>query len=245
MLPESSCKDCEKLINTQIESPILSGEWGYLRSRVLFSTRKKKRRKQHIKLGRKGGGTFKMPVADYSGPVPIYQFGQARIFSGLPRGCDSPWHMEILTSEKVEEEAKKKHPQWDGRHHIKARPVAFARMLAKIAYSYAIAEIGLGGFDPIVTGIILGKSDDIYYFVGGSFDFLPPRDRGGHALNIRMDHRQGKAIVVVDIRIFSQLEWPDYHVAVGIIDFQNFEHVRLFEQHRLQGKIKIIPFNIG
>jgi hypothetical protein len=42
------------------------------------------------------------------------------------------------------------------------QPVAFARMLAKIGYSYAVAELGINSFDIVfVLPAILGEVDDI------------------------------------------------------------------------------------
>jgi hypothetical protein len=43
----------------------------------------------------------------------------------------------------------------------------FARMLAKIAHTYAIAEYGMNSFKPLLTEIILGKDDRLPFLIGG------------------------------------------------------------------------------
>jgi hypothetical protein len=45
--------------------------------------------------------------------------------------------------------------------------IDFARLLAKIAHSYAVAEFGLGAFDSFLPPLILGKSLNLPDFVGG------------------------------------------------------------------------------
>jgi hypothetical protein len=42
-------------------------------------------------------------------------------------------------------------------HARRNSPVIFARMLAKIAHAYCMAEGALKGFDPLLPDIILGK----------------------------------------------------------------------------------------
>ena len=116
-----------------------------------------------------------MPVSDYSAPVPLYKFSEARILNGYPSGLDNlRWKMGLITDEETEVAAQKKYPEWDQQHHINPRPDRHARFLAKIAHSYVVGEMGIEAFHALVPDIILGKSDDYYYTVGGSWDPLPP-----------------------------------------------------------------------
>ncbi len=243
ILPEASCKSCEKIINRQIETPVSSHEWGFFRSKRTFPTRRKKRRKTHIKLRRVDGGPLNVPVSDYSAPVPLYKFGEARILSGLPPGSDHlRWTMVVLADHDAEMAMQRKYPEWNKQHRLKAQPHEFARLLAKIAYGYVVAEVGLDAFNPLVLGIILGKSDDYFYTVGGAWDIEPAVPNGDHITDIRIKFVSPfHALVIVDIRLFSAIETPSYHVVVGLIDLKNPEHLRAFEKHRLEGKIIVIP----
>lgn len=241
-MPESSCRDCEKIINREIETPINSQEWGPIRAARNFPTRNKKKRQIHVKLRRRDGSPLKVPVSDYSAPTPLYLFGQARILSGLPHGTDHlRWTIKMLLDHDSEIAMKAKYPDWDGAHIFKTRPHEFARLIAKIGYGYATAELGSATFDPLVTDIIRGNSDDYFYTVGGSHDIGPATKGGDHKMNIHMLVKDGGILVIVDIRLFSQAETPDYHVVVGRIDLQNPQQMASFEQHRLNGRVEIVP----
>jgi hypothetical protein len=90
----------------------------------------------------------------------------------------------------------------------------------------------------LTTDMILGHSDDYYYYVGGSWDIGPAIPRGNHITNISFRFTSSQtAWVIVDIRLFSAAQTPSYHVVVGEIDLTNAEHFLAFEQHRLSGKL--------
>jgi hypothetical protein len=138
------------------------------------------------------------------------------------------------------------YPKWNKAHKLKAEPYRFARLLAKIALGYAVAEYGLDGFVPLVRDIILGKSDDCFNFVGGSWGIC------GEPINTDTSFGMYFTFVsptvarlVVEIRLFSAAKTPDYHVVVGMISTQNSEHVSAMEKNRLQGKIPDAPGALG
>jgi hypothetical protein len=241
ILPEASCEECERTINRGIETPITNLEWGYFRSKRKFPTRNKKNRKTHIQLRRKNGSHLRVEVEDYSCPVLSYKFGEARILSGLPPGTDHlRWTAEVLTDHDAEIEMKRRFPDWDGVHRLKTRPYEFARLIAKIGYSYAVAELGLGAFTPFVTEIILGKSEDWFYAVGGSWEIEPPVEGGGHITGIDVIVKSAtKFWIRVNMRFFSAVKTPSYHVIVGEIDLDLPEQSSIFEKHRLSGKITV------
>src|SRR5262249_39846320 len=43
----------------------------------------------------------------------------------------------------------------------------FFQLLAKIGYCYTVANMGLNNFDPSILGIILGRSTEYQYWIGG------------------------------------------------------------------------------
>lgn len=244
ILPKASCKICAKTINREIETPVLSQEWGALRAKLRFPTRKKKKRKTHLAVRRIDGRLRTVRISDHSTPVPLYKFREARILSGQERGDDNlHWTMDILADHEKEKEMQRRFPDWDKTHRIKAQPYPFARLIAKIGHAYTVAEYGLAAFTPLTRNIILGKSDDYFFIVGGSFDIEPAIPDGDHItdISIRIVNAT-RAQIRVDIRLFSQITTPSYHVVVGDIDLNHAAHVRAFEQYRLDGKIKIIPF---
>ncbi|MBI4018375.1 MAG: hypothetical protein HY368_02095 [Candidatus Aenigmarchaeota archaeon] len=245
LLPKASCRDCAKIINEQIETPVISHEWGAFRAKRKFPTRKKKGRRTHVTIRDSSSATRTIPIEEHSTPVPLYRFKQARILSGAPRRNDN-YHftMSILTSHEEEMEMKRKFPNWDQTHRILAQPLPFARLLAKIAHGYITAELGIRTFTPLNLDLILGRTDDYTLTVGGNWDIPPPVPGGDHITKIHMLFASPVlARVIVDIRLFSATETPLYHVVAGEIDFHRPEHVRAFEKHRTDGKIENVPLN--
>jgi hypothetical protein len=239
ILPESSCKVCERIINREIETPVLSQEWGYLRAKREFPTRNKNKRKTHATLHRHDGSPMRVPVGDYPSPVPLYKFGEPRILTGLPLGTDHlRWTMDVLGDHDGEQEMRRKYPEWNGHHTLKAQPHPFARLLAKISYGYVVAEWGLDGFDPLGLDIILGRSDDYFYTVGGTWDVPPPIPGGDHITNITLQVLSPQRMrLAVEVRLFSKIAMPAYLVVVGHVDLQNTKHLATFAQHRANGEI--------
>ena len=181
-----------------------------------------------------------IPIGHHSTPVPLYKFGEARILAGLPPGLgdDKRWTVVMLTSNEEEMAMQQRFPEWNRVHSVRMMPHRFARLIAKIGHGYATAELGIGSFTPLTTELILGRSADYYYYVGGSWDIDPPIPGGDHITKISLRFTSSQAAwVVVDIRLFSGTETPSYHVVVGEIDLTNPEHFRALEQHRLNGKL--------
>jgi hypothetical protein len=54
-------------------------------------------------------------------------------------------------------------------------PIDFALILAKIAHGYAVFNVGLKGFRPLLPAFILGEKKEISYYVGGLFQDEPTR----------------------------------------------------------------------
>ena len=149
----------------------------------------------------------------------------------------------MYSDHNQEMEMQRKFPRWNKRHSILVRPEPFARMLAKIAYSYAIAEYGLStteSFTPVGTDLILGRSDDILYTVGGKGNATPRKDakQGAHAIDLEILFTGlGQAFLIVNIHLFANSGTPAYYVVAGQIRLDNPLHVAMFKKHRLDGKI--------
>ena len=97
------------------------------------------------------------------------------------------------------------------------RPVAFARMIAKIGYAMAFAEGALSRVDgpcPVLPAI-LGEVDDIGRWVGTSTE--PIRKYPGllHRIAIRED--RGRHLMVAEVQLFADSETPSYDVILGCL----------------------------
>jgi hypothetical protein len=177
----------------------------------------------------------------------MYKFDQARILSGLPPGLDDlRWTITILDKHDDEMEMQRKYPKWDKAHTFVPYPDRFARFVAKIAYGYFVGEYGIDGFMPFVLNIILGRSNDYYYTVGGSHDILDGTPGATHTFSIApMVVKRGRILINVGVRLFSSVATPGYHVIVGEIDLKNPQHVSAFEENRTKGKIIVTPPKLG
>ncbi|HZM45685.1 MAG TPA: hypothetical protein VFC14_12690 [Burkholderiales bacterium] len=96
----------------------------------------------------------------------------------------------------------------------KMNPHIFARMLAKIAHSFAVAEIGLDNFTPFLQKMIIEGIETPSYYVGGDFT-VPPAERDGamHWVRLQPDDNY----LVATIRLFAPLGAPLYHIIVGTL----------------------------
>lgn len=100
---------------------------------------------------------------------------------------------------------------------VKYEPVAFARMVAKIALGYCVARFGVGAVaNAYVLPAILGKADDVGTWVGSTDGYQlelqsNPEDRITHAVGT--DVQNGD--IVAFVRLFAWAVPDEYIVVVG------------------------------
>lgn len=91
----------------------------------------------------------------------------------------------------------------------------FCLMLAKIAHSYAVAELGIDGFAPFVAEMITTKDvSNCVQFIGGLMT-AEPETQKLHELSFGTPSPVRPDIISVRIRLFACLGAPTYFVAVG------------------------------
>lgn len=96
--------------------------------------------------------------------------------------------------------------------------LSFARMLAKIAHSYAVASLGLNGFRPLLQDLITGKSSNAHWLVGGDESPWASEElatSGLHYIYLGDCIAAGNTYVVCGIQLFCVVDMPKYHVVVG------------------------------
>ena len=97
---------------------------------------------------------------------------------------------------------------------------SFARLLAKIAYGFAVLQYGLQEItEAYVLPSIIGEKDDVGYWVGCSNDSkpprVPPRERYLHTIDVDLSQTTEYKEVVVRLRLFAMYPTPEYLVVVG------------------------------
>jgi hypothetical protein len=102
--------------------------------------------------------------------------------------------------------------------------ITFARAIAKIAYSHAVAKYGLNGFRHLaLPDIILGKYSCVSYFVGSDPGPPPPRDpseRRHAVVFATASSPGGLRLVIAAVRLLAhsgtgEHGMPIYRVVMG------------------------------
>jgi hypothetical protein len=148
ILPKASCPSCAK-INQKIEEFCLRPMLGPLRIRLNLPTRHPKERPEKVDLelhhndGRREMKTI--PATEYPRFFPGFRWPEPGLVRGLPPS--DTFEGELIV--RFNDEELKRHMIASAKLKLFAVNVdAFARMLAKIAHAYAVAQLGIGGFDP-------------------------------------------------------------------------------------------------
>jgi hypothetical protein len=106
------------------------------------------------------------------------------------------------------------------------------QMVAKIAHSHAVAQIGLRNFKPLLLDVIFNKTNIPSHWVGGAPD-LPAVDGVVHQLRLNPNYWVGwDRYVVVDVRLFAYLGAPTYRVVVGERQGLNYEFSLMLKKFR-------------
>src|SRR5262245_60302076 len=102
----------------------------------------------------------------------------------------------------------------DGFRIAPMNPDAYARMLAKIAHAYAVAELGESAFWPKLRRFIRGRPMKALQWIGGDLAVPKPEHRL-HDIQWRIQRTGPTNYLVVSLRLFSFIGSPQYHVVVG------------------------------
>ena len=208
---EASCPDCQDITHA-FEGRALHSH--YLIPRLNLGFKKSTPQKITLRITQDNlTKTASVPAADYPnfGFFPVLM--PPRLLSGFQLGIGSSPIVRIQTFEKID-------PYYERTSSLPRRLeydvlYSFTRMLAKIAYCYAIIAYGMDVFTPIITEYIRGKiNPGVDFYVGGGEESTE-RDNGLHRLAVRcVQIGNGTAIVGV-VRLFADVAAPIYHVCLG------------------------------
>jgi hypothetical protein len=91
----------------------------------------------------------------------------------------------------------------------------FGRMLAKIGHSYAVAQLGLDGFKPVLSNIIRGQRPFFLTHYIGSQVVTTEQGTDLHEVSFDKTSLAAGAFVVVRVRLFASYNTPAHLVVVG------------------------------
>jgi len=223
VLPEASCKTCEA-VTSAVELEWLRGAYYTARVQKGLGKKKKKRPPRFLPLQvNRGGKTVweQISLEKYPAVIVTLLFDEPeilsdcipveKVLSGGVAGGTLPTFGQLLKPYLDQGAVTFVPPR------SSATSVHLGRMLAKIAHSYAVAELGITGFTPFLVDIILG-TDTRYlsHYIGGTRD-LPPVSDKGYEIKLTTVTSVGLLpYLVVKIRLLSDVNgMPEYWVVVG------------------------------
>jgi hypothetical protein len=219
LLLEASCPSCER-ITARFERDALRSALIGPRTGLRMRTRRRSKRPEMLPLIVERGGhrqQILIPTGEYPAFLATPVFAPPAHLSGVPytsgitvRGVGRTQVAGLPLSELQ----RKYECEYAG-VQIAYQPIEFARLVAKMAYGYAVMVMGLRAIASAhVLPAILGDLTDIGRWVG-SVEGKPVGPRTGlHALSLIVNGGE----IHVFVRLFAQFNMHEYVVVVGRVN---------------------------
>jgi len=217
ILGRASCKGCRQ-ITSGFETDVQRNCLLETRAKLGLRTRRRHNRPKEFSLFVKRDHQeeeIRVPIQEHLTLMMLPLFKLPAYLDERPyeRGIDLvvPPTVVQIGGPPIEEIGKKYRPQSIS-SRVKYQPTAFARLLAKIAYGFAVAEFGLDKIQEVyVLPAMKGESEDIGKWVGCANDIKIGIANSIHVIRISvLDHE-----ILGRIKLFAQFDTPEYLVVVG------------------------------
>jgi hypothetical protein len=216
ILPRASCKRCAR-ITGMVEETCQHMILGSTRIRLNMPTRSPASRPTHLtKVFQHRDGRLEsqvVPSSEFPLVIPGLKLPTPGILTGAAphnRAVGESWVAYV--KEEIEKDIE------DGRRGLRLARFnnhVFCQMLAKIAHSFAVAQVGFHSFRPLLLDLILGRSETASYWVGGDMTVSAPDPRGLHKMYCDREIIMGTEYLIAYITLFSYSGTPEYRVVVG------------------------------
>lgn len=220
ILPDASCLDCNK-ITSNFEGSVLKGDLKSLRAALSFKTRRPRDMPKTVPLWVTQNGresVLQVPPAESLAvlPFPIFEL------PGFCVGREPKPGITICSFVNVHFGANPQ--QLLARYGaekvgvvLRVDSLAFARMVAKIAYCTVVGELGYGALDQnYVLPAIVGSSDDLGTWVGAAEGPTQPMPQEiQHSVTYSIYEKANQRILGVGVKLFSNTAAPAYLVVLG------------------------------
>lgn len=234
ILEGACCTTCQAIIQ-RYEQEVLKKQLGVFRAMVEAPTRNKKHRPTTIKLplvehdgrGRSLRDLDDREIAVEDGPLilNLWQSPPPRILGERIESADvagRPWrYVEASRADPILQAAAAEF----GVAHVgfklpEVNRLHYLRVLAKTAHAFVAAELGPDAFEPFLTDIILGRSDDVGEYVGDKAGVASLEGATGHSFKITMGETPlslgpAAGLIVVFMQFWADLGSPPHLVVVG------------------------------
>jgi hypothetical protein len=225
IIPKASCHNHER-ITSGIETKIVSELFDATRKhKDIRAKGRKPILKGNFKIFRTVDGqdfAFPMPIKDHPTVLFLPYFGPPGILTGRPRSLHGIAGACLININAETSSIKKLRISQFSTPVLDS--LLFARLLAKIGYAFAAAEILPENFDSLVTEFIdlktapsnIDNLDIRDYFVGGDTS-VHRAAPWLHQLGLGLYPFGRRMFIVATIRLFAFLGTPVFYVAVGTV----------------------------
>jgi hypothetical protein len=216
ILLEASCKACAD-ITSAFETTILNRTLFAARAALRTRTRRpQERRKPRRMFIERGGNLEEIEVGwkDQWKAIPLPIFKKPAYLEGRPyAGGIEEESRDLVELDEKGDEVARRHGA-DKVLFDSYSPKAFARLLAKMAYGYAVDRYGINAFEEVyITSAILGHSDDIGRWVGcDDKRYFKAKKNYFVTVGFRIISRNE---LVVRIKLFPLFDGTEYLIIVG------------------------------
>jgi hypothetical protein len=223
-LPAASCVACES-VTSAFEGENAGKLFLPIRRQYKFPSKQRGAarglaRQHDTFLLKIDGKKRKIPATEYPGFLMSFVFPYPTILLGQPVTAESfSGGVTLGTLPEFGERLNRLRAKYGQKVEFPTRGSAEAagRLLAKIAHSYAVAEIGFGSFRPCLLGIIRNQDPFLLRHLVGSSADKAPLSEDLHEIGILPRGQLGPdSLVVVRIHLFANHHgMPVHYVVIG------------------------------
>ena len=221
VLPAASCHECEKETSA-LEGRVLGLFFGDARAHFGVRREQESKRKWPATLpvpivDENGNATtIEVPMDDHPNILWVVKLAPPRIFSDTqPEESFRDAFADGVGDRDLMRRIKKIGPNkriglTGGSIHIDE----FGRFLAKIVHSFAVAEKGIGNFNPFLSNAILNKRPMyLGYYIGRS-STASVQNPDVHEISMRKAEVRGRQLWIVRIHVCGHRDRPSHHQRV-------------------------------
>lgn len=223
ILPKASCAECARAIN-QYEQPNARNLFCPIRRQQGFPSKNRGRKDKARRAAETftvtiDGKRIRVPANLLPGLLISFAFPPADALSGVPPRGSFAGRAQLTTLPGFDERVAAIARSYgkSGRSvsvDVNGEAELVGRMLAKIAHAYAVAELGLGTFEPFLLDTILGRPPDQIGNYVGSSDEAPQGD-DLHRVWIEGAGSKRPELIVVAVQLFADRGFAIHRIVVG------------------------------
>jgi hypothetical protein len=220
VLLRASCRACERK-TSRWESKVAHDSFLPVRTLLAMPTRRPKKRPTSFPAKVRRGATWSeedLDLTRMTAVAPFPKLPAPGAMDGRPLSTNVQTHgvvgLGVVANDGGDSNPAKRAGVEAVEIPIVYEPVPFMRMLAKIAWSYTVAQYGVDAVEPAVLGVVLGTDHNVAHYVGaldGWTLFDGPATADLHVCVAVIE----QGWVLAGVRLFSNHGAPEYTVVVG------------------------------